>query len=65
MIMALRYMEKDGGHWEVQTDDTIERHTSLRQFQKYEEIISLATRAIQEPGVWVVVTKRRDHENGE
>ena len=65
MIMALRYMEKDGGHWEVQTDDTIENHTSLRQFRKYEEIVSFATRTIQEPDVWVVIAKRRDHENGD
>ena len=65
MIAALRYVEKDGGYWEVRTEKAIEQHTSLRLFQEHEAIAPLAMRAIQEPGVWVEVGKGREHEKDE
>ena len=65
MIVALRYIEKEGGYWEVQTEKAIERHISLRQFQEQEAIASLAARAIQEPSVWLAVAQGGEHEKSE
>ena len=65
MIVALRYVDKKDGCWEVQTEESIEQHTSLRQFQEQTEIAALATRALQTPGVWVNVAGGRKHETGE
>lgn len=65
MIVALRYVEKEGGCWEVQTEENIEQHTSLRHFQQQTEIAALATRALQTPGVWVNVEDGSTHETGE
>ena len=65
MIVALRYVDKEGGCWEVQTEKSIAQHTSLRHFQEQTEIAALATRALQQPGVWVSVGEGSKHETGE
>jgi hypothetical protein len=65
VIVALRYVEKEGGFWEVRTEDAIEQRISVRQFQEHKAIAPLATRAIQEPGVWVEVAYGREYEKGE
>ena len=65
MIVALRYVDKEDGCWEVQTEKSIEQHTSLRHFQEQTETAALATRALQTPGVWVNVENGSKHETGE
>lgn len=65
MIVALRYVDKEGGYWEVRTKDAITQHTSLRQFQEQEKIAILANYALQEPGVWIEVGKGKEQEPGE
>jgi hypothetical protein len=65
VIVALRYVEHDGGHWEVRTEGAIEQHPSLRQFREQCGIAELAARAIHEPGVWVQVACGRQHDKGE
>ncbi len=65
MIVALRYMDKEGGFWEVRTEASLDRHTSLRQFAATDEIEALATRAIQEPGVWVEGACGKRDDDGE
>ncbi len=62
MIIALRYRKQDGGHWEVRTEENIERHTSLRQFPEQNKVAALAARALQEPGVWVYNAEWKEHD---
>lgn len=50
MIMALRYVEKEGGYWGARTEESIEQLISLRQFQEQEEIAGLATRKLSKDG---------------
>ena len=66
MIVALRYVEKEGGYWDVRTEETIEQYQSLRQFQEQKEIAALAARAIQESGIWVAfASSGQEHKRGE
>ena len=65
MIIALRYIEKEDGYWEVQTEKEIKRHTSLRHFQEEKALTPLATRAIQEPGLWIEVKRGASDAEGE
>ena len=62
MMIALRYVEKDGGYWEVRTEAAIEQHTSLRRFQEQTEITTMAARALQEPGAWIETPAERKYE---
>ncbi len=61
MVLALRFVEykqggyRQGGYWEVKTEESTEHYPSLRRFQD-EQLVPSATRALRQPGAWIMLS---------